>query len=71
VIVALVRLHEDPPVLVALTAVLIFAVRMLALRRRWQAPTPGHPATEEERAPTAVARATPRGAVGKAEDRTG
>jgi uncharacterized membrane protein YeiH len=71
VIVALVRLHEDPPVLVALTAVLIFAVRMLALRRRWQAPTPGHPATEEERASTAAARATPRGAVGKDEDRTG
>jgi uncharacterized membrane protein YeiH len=36
----LVHLHVQRPPLIAGTAVLVFAVRIVALRRKWQAPTP-------------------------------
>ena len=39
-IAVLVRLHVDRPPLIAGTALLVFGVRILALLRRWQAPTP-------------------------------
>jgi uncharacterized membrane protein YeiH len=34
------RLHADRPTLIAGTAMLVFGVRLVALRRKWQAPTP-------------------------------
>lgn len=39
-VAALVRLRVDRPALIAGTALLVFLVRLVALRRRWQAPTP-------------------------------
>ncbi|HEY2669913.1 MAG TPA: trimeric intracellular cation channel family protein [Rugosimonospora sp.] len=43
VVTILVRAHLNRPVLITGTALLIFAVRLLALRRNWGAPTPPGP----------------------------
>ncbi len=40
VVLTLVALHTSRPVAVVVTAAAVFAVRMLALRRKWSAPTP-------------------------------
>jgi len=39
-VAGLVRLRVDRPALIAGTAMLVFLIRLVALRRRWQAPTP-------------------------------
>jgi uncharacterized membrane protein YeiH len=40
VVLGLVAIHTARPVAVVVTAAAVFAVRMLALRRKWSAPTP-------------------------------
>jgi uncharacterized membrane protein YeiH len=39
-VAVLVRLRVERPALIAGTALLVFGVRLVALRRKWQAPTP-------------------------------
>ncbi|GAA5181524.1 TRIC cation channel family protein [Rugosimonospora acidiphila] len=43
VVTALARVHLNRPLLITGTALLIFVVRLLALRRNWGAPTPPDP----------------------------